>query len=952
MVSLPVSRPDFVSVFDREFDVAVCGAGFVGFAAARALAAQGLSTILVESSGDLLWEATRALENSALAPSDASPGWADWLAELRREEGADDAFFEPALAEILAAQALSAPAPGKPEVLLYAAPVAVERDGAAITSVIVATKSGPRRVRALRWLDATERGDLARHVSPSAAPRAASRAERSLLLYTREPGQLDAVLARFCENDPTLRWSGSSRPEERRLTWTTSSDDAAWHRRVPELVASLRALAGAETPFVLGLCANRVFPIYAHTSAPSLNASPANLLVASPALRGEKLVTPADRFSLGVRLALEAAKLPTAASDSTPAEPALPVPSESAAPSAVLVAGAGTGGAVAAISAARAGASVRAIDFTSLPGGVGTGAGICGYFHGAKGGLQTEIDDRTRQLTELFGGAAHGWHHEAKRFALHALFAEAGVEFVGDAFLAGVERDDSGRVSAALAVIDGRLVRLPAAAFVDGTGDGDLAALAGARFVEGRPGDGRSLSYSQSVFSIGAKDGRPVTCTCNFDAGWVDPTDAEDLTRARLIGIAQHHRSPWTHAERPYAVSSWIGLRQSRQIEADQLVTLSDLVEGSRFEDSVGHTETVADTHSVDYEFETDEMAFYYWTCRGFRTSMRCELPYRMMLPRGLENVWVACRAAGISVEAAYGLRMQRDMQRLGEAAGIAAARAAARGTGSRGVDLSALQSALVASGAKAPPAEASAPESAALLEALDRGLPGMHLWHLFRDRNRHETAVRERLSSGSERVSFYAAALLAMWGETAAEPRLITALERREDGPAPEEKPVVGAFAQCIDLPFWLQAALLLRRVGTAACLPALRSHAATPGLPLNARTILALTLERIAARTGPQEELLRALEALTASTPPDPVLPPSRSLWRTLHDEPQKKLSNDRGAPVAQDHTWQLHLVVTRTLRALRLPAAPTAPAFEHDPRAFVRRAFKTVFPEPVEL
>lgn len=40
-----------------------------------------------------------------------------------------------------------------------------------------------------------------------------------------------------------------------------------------------------------------------------------------------------------------------------------------------------------------------------------------------------------------------------------------------------------------------------------------------------------------------------------------------------------------------------------------------------------------------------------------------------------------------------------------------------------------------------------------------------------------------------------------------------------------------MGAFGQCIALPFWLQALVLLRRIGSAACLPELKALAGEDG-------------------------------------------------------------------------------------------------------------------------
>lgn len=70
----------------------------------------------------------------------------------------------------------------------------------------------------------------------------------------------------------------------------------------------------------------------------------------------------------------------------------------------VLVAGAGTSGALAAITAGREGTRTCALEFMGFPGGIGTGAGITCYFHGAKGGLQSEIDRRTLELNLLLEG--------------------------------------------------------------------------------------------------------------------------------------------------------------------------------------------------------------------------------------------------------------------------------------------------------------------------------------------------------------------------------------------------------------------------------------------------------------------------------------------------------------------------------------------------------------------
>ncbi|PTY01452.1 FAD-dependent oxidoreductase [Verrucomicrobia bacterium LW23] len=995
------STAPFTSVFDIVFDTVVVGSGFAGYAAARTLANGGEAVLLVDATGDLLWEATRALNGDATpapaAGEQAARLWSEWLAPIRRRNAADDRHFDPAQAEVTTAHELAHPQDAVPapfRTLLYAAPCAVETQPSTapqvagekeLTSIIVATKSGPRRIAGRRWVDATERGDLCRLLHADIAPRAPHKSLRSFILHTLDAARMEAVLAAYAAADPesgaTLKWAPTFHAGDFRIwreTDSATADGAAepWYTWIPETLRRLRAFApadGAPLPtFIVSHCAMADYPVYAAAS-PTVASPARNVAIASPGLVGQALATPAERFALGAGVAQQLlAGLPKAAVNRTvlarlsPAT--LPAPAVTLSAVDVLIAGAGTSGGIAAVAAGRAGARVLVFDFTTYPGGIGTGGNICSYCHGAKGGLATESDDITAQIGHVLAGTsptARGpWHHDARKIALLKMMDAAGATFIGNALLAGVEKDSAGRVTAALAVIDGRLTRLPAAAFIDATGDGDLSVFAGAASYSGRPGDGATLAYSQSVLYLTTGEGRLSSQGCNFDAGWVDPADAEDLTRARLVGIAQH--ISWNHAGRPLALAPLLGLRQSRHVETDASVTMLDLADGRRYEDSVGITATFADTHAVDFEFESDEMAFYYWICHGFRHSLQCDMPYRLMLPRGLENVWIACRAAGVTTSAAYGIRMQRDIQRLGEAAGLAAAMACKEGTPvrTRAVDIAALQTALELSGAKGRAAENSTESDGAVEFASAAAAPGtaspvelppmegVQIWHVWRQQAKYRAAIINALRAGdssaaeesAKALSFRAAAVLAMWDDAAAEPRLVQAIETGEVGPEPAPS-AMGAFGQLVAIPHWLQAVMLLRRMGTERCLSALTSLARAPRQPLNVRTTLALTLERLAQRLGAsaRPHILAALDALALDDVPERLLPPSRSLWRALRGQEDKKLGNDRGADVRQDMTWQLCLVISRTRQTLGLAPLPEAESYLRDPRGTVRQEFR---------
>lgn len=930
----------FHSLFAREFDVAVFGTGFTGYAAATRLWASGKSVLLVGSTYALLWEATRALENSALNPS-ADPVWEKWLAPLRERGAANAEWFNPAAAEAVAANVLHK-ADDNLRTLLVAQPVSVEKatDGL-IAGVIVATKIGLRRVRARHWIDATETGWIARIANVS--PRNCIALRRSIVLHADHAEALDLAASGLIEAVPEIEWLPSHRVDERRLRFPLENGQK-WYRRASELLRELRGRTsgGPAANFLVSVCAERNFPLYGDAENSSLSAAfPENLTVLSPSCRGESLVLPSERFCLGARMAIPELSF----SRGEDSAPPLVEPVELDARFDVVVAGAGTGGAAAAIAASRSGVRVLAFDAIGSPGGIGVGGGVCFYFLGASGGLQDEIDRRVEKAAALFGIKPGGrWHPEAKKFVLLELFEEVGVEFLGDSILCGVERDGRS-VGAVRVASEGRLLRIPAHGFIDATGDGDLCAAAGAEFSFGREGDGRTLAYTQSAFSVESGPNGPALVRYNYDDGWVDATDAEDLTRARLSGVARYmEHEEWKEGRiRLVVLTPLLGLRQSRHIHSERDLTFADLVEGARFEDSIGQVLTLADTHSVDFEFENDEMAFYYWACEAFSHRLRSDLPYRMLIPRDLDNVWIACRAAGMEVGAAYGVRMQREMQRFGEAAGVAAALAVKGGRDARTLDTFTLFTELERTGCRpsqSPPQ--SPPDPDALLEALDQGLPGVHLWHLARRPGLFRDVVPARLESTDPRVSFYAASILAMWGSDKAEPRLLQAILTRETGPSPEETGSQGTFKEYVSLPYWLQAVVWLRRCGSAACLDPLIALARKPGQPLNVLTIVAGTFERLVRRLGPLPQFKEARDALLSANLPEPMLFPSRSLWKTLRGEPMTTHQRIHGASTAQDHSWQLHLLIARMGDALGLPSQPEATFFLQDPRAFVRARF----------
>ncbi len=973
---MAAASEQFRSVFTRVHEVVIFGAGYAGVAAALALRQAGRQVLLVDRDGSLLWESSRAFHS--LAGESREPAWAEFLCRLTGKNAARQGRIDGALAEIEMTDALAA---GGVNFLYYASPVAVELAGGELAAVTLGTKSGLRRLAAGAWIDATEEGTLARLLDSALA---GFRAERQLLAAViRAPAwpQSEPGLA-AAEALPAVRlaWLPGVWGDERCLQVELPGSVDRPRLALPSALRAWRDSAAVPAGAVVSHAGLTALPIYAAAgSAPRL---PANVQAALPAVAGTGAAL-AERFTLGLRAAEAVLAGPSCSAGgewlTRPVKRELPAATIEAE---VSVAGLGTGGALAALAAARAGRKTAGIELALFCGGIGTGGGIPIYYHGVSGGLQAEVDERVRKLDPLFAQPEQMpclWHSDAKKIALDELLQDAGVQTLYGTLLVEVQVRGRRVVEALLAGPTGP-VRLRAAAWIDGTGDGDLAAAAGAGFRFGRPGDGRLHAYTQSSGRVDEKDGKLRLACVNFDSGFVDSTDAEDLTRARVTGVRQYAQAEYDAARRPTYVAPLLGLRQGRQIRTRCEVTLADLIERREYADGVGYTGCHYDNHSCDLEFESDEAVFWVWGCRMWLGATASQIPYGVLVPEDLDNVWLASRALGVSLDAHHSLRMQRDMQRIGEVAGLAAALAVAGSCSNRDVPLPELQNQLKRSGALTLPAtgqdayggivgretfqrfERLASESDQLKADLEliRSDPaakdqeladrrGYALWRLYRAGRKALAGLLPLLKAGATapQVSWRAALAAAMAGEPAAESRLVSAIAAREEGFAdspPNRRPDQNNHMAAN----WITAVALLRRCGTSACLPVLKELAADPQLTLNLRTSVALTVARLAERKVLAGEGLRTAAAILAQLFATPVANARGPVRRGVLSRAAPPAEAPFGRAV-EDQTWQLRLAVGRASRALDLELPAECGELRADPRALVRSAYRRLTEQP---
>jgi FAD dependent oxidoreductase len=988
----PPIRP---SVFDRVFDVVVFGSGYAGYAAAAAARRQGRYVLMVGARGDLVWESGRAFSPDLGVCDD--PAWQVLVDEVARRGGTAEQAFDGALAEVVATSLFLA---SGASALYYARPVACERDGDAVSAVVVATRAGARRVAARQWVDATESGELVRLLAPSPIPRLPSRTHAYLMLQHRD---WSATAAR----DPG-KFRATAWPTERCVELTVKHDGTDWREQVLTALADVETTLGPEIASV-SMSHLSVEPISQYDPAPDgeegtwQDGGPANVVSASPVFSPLPVTTLADRFRLGLR-AVDALRIRPAnkVSPEVLSRPLPPVGLARTITAGVCVVGMGTGGAVAALAAASADADVVCVEPLAFVGGTGTGGGIHGYWFGVAGGLQREVDSRTRELMRRFAGGPLGdgpFNPWAKMIALEQLLRERDVDLHTGAQMFDVETRD-GRVTAVLVATAEGVLRIEASGFVDGTGDGDLCALAGAGFALGREHDGLLNPYTQSSGVLRDVRGRPRMGVANFDAWFCDPTDPEDLTRARLAGVSHYLFDEYDNHTRPTYIAPAIGLRQGRQVVTEYVLTLDDQVRRRRFDDPIGYTRAYYDNHSTDSEFESDEGLFWIWANRQYMVPIACEMPYRMLVPRGLSNVWIGSRCLGATQDAHYGARMQRDVQRVGEVAGFAAAEAARRGETAQELDYAALRGRLDATGALdtartsldsrfglypfagdvlGSAAQAMTEDrdmsAATALAALDRGEPGEEVWWLYQNEGLVRDAVLDRICPDTGRapmVGWLAACVGAMWGDAAAEPRLLDAIESREYGFGEGYfvDYVKGVRREPLELskvvPNWLCSIALLRRCGTRACLRTLDDLLADHRVHgIDTLTTVAITLKRLAKRGQVSTEADRA--RVTAMLDRIPTIPAAGTVGRIGRnvgryselairgelDQPASEHLYQRAgmfftrpmANVVEDATWQLHLAVAGGRAALGLPMDEVAKRYRGDERALVSRAFTEV-------
>ena len=347
----------------------------------------------------------------------------------------------------------------------------------------------------------------------------------------------------------------------------------------------------------------------------------------------------------------------------------------------VVVIGGGTGGAPAAIAAARKGARALTVEYLHGLGGVSTMGLIGKYYHGYRGGFTAEIDQGVAAIGGQKGKSTKvDWKIEYYRREIRRAGGDLWFGCVGcGAFVEG------SRVrGAVVATPAGRGVVL-ADVVIDATGNADVAAAAGAPYIH-------TAGDFLAVQGTGLPPRALGADYTNTDYTFVDETDMVDVWRLFLSARKKYRGA--------FDMGQLIDTRERRRIRGDVVMTILDQVNGRTYPDVIGRCRTNFDTHGYTVH------PFFVPTHPEHK-SMDCYVPYRCLIPSGWDGVLVIGLGISVHRDAVPLIRMQPDVQNVGYAAGCAAAMSAKSGGMVRDVDLRTLQKHLVEMGCI--PAEALA---------------------------------------------------------------------------------------------------------------------------------------------------------------------------------------------------------------------------------------------------
>ena len=408
----------------------------------------------------------------------------------------------------------------------------------------------------------------------------------------------------------------------------------------------------------------------------------------------------------------------------------------------LVVVGGGFAGVAAAIAAARARVDVLLVDKGNCLGGAAVNCLVSPFMPYStvidgehvvlSAGIFSEIIRRMDERHAMVG--ERYFLEEELKFVLNDMVLEAGVKLLFHAYIFKAEKWDGRVTSISVATKSGE-TRIEADYFIDATGDAQLAYLADCPTTLGREPDhlcqpmtlcfrvgnvDRDRFYASQprwskIHAQMLESGQlinprenilvfhtPIPNVLHFNTTRVvkkNPTCPEDVTEAEVLArqqVQEVYELLKEHAdglENSYLMmtAAEIGVRESRMIVGDYVLTETDCKDCTRFEDAIAASNYDIDIHNP----EGTGTSHYF-----FKPGEYYTIPYRCLIPKEATNLLVAGRCISSDHGAQASYRIMPNVCTLGEAAGSAMGLAVKEGKQVRDIDVGTLQAELKKNGA------------------------------------------------------------------------------------------------------------------------------------------------------------------------------------------------------------------------------------------------------------
>jgi hypothetical protein len=417
------------------------------------------------------------------------------------------------------------------------------------------------------------------------------------------------------------------------------------------------------------------------------------------------------------------------------------------------VVGAGSAGCCAAIAAAehgrREGLRVGLVERYGFAGGVSTQT--LDTFYGfytpgdaprkVVGGVPDRVVDQLDQTGDMFlrantygAGTGVTYNPERLKYLWDLMLSDAGVRVWFHTMLVDVVTDSRGIANRVIVFTKQGFYRIDARRIIDASGDADVCHWLGLDYeLAGEldpaqsltttfrmcnvdlenfqaAGGKRMLAEKMEIAITSGRHSLPrkagsahamvqpgCIATVAVRVADVDATNVDELSAAEREGRGQafvyeaffRDMVPGYEDARIIGLSHQIGVRETRRVYGEYRLTRDDCLSARQFDDAVllcgapieDHRAARGNGEETRWEYVRDNLAY--------------GVPYRTLVPRGRDELWVAGRCFSATHDAHASCRSMGQTMSMGQAAGVAAAMSIREDMGAREVSVSHLQDAL-----------------------------------------------------------------------------------------------------------------------------------------------------------------------------------------------------------------------------------------------------------------